>query len=80
VLQAIRAEVFIKVKCDLAVRTRTEVMTTLLQLTAQALEIVEFAIDDNVDASVFACYGLIAHIKVDYTQSGVTETNSPVCG
>ena len=80
VVQALRAEVLVQVQRDLAVRSSPEAMPLGLQAAADRLEVVELAVDDDVERLVFVGDRLIAGGQVDDAQPRVSEARTPVRG
>ena len=72
------AEVLVEMKRDLAVGPGLEAMPFRLQLRPDPLEVVELAVDDDVDGVVFVVERLIAGGEVDDAQPRVAETRTPV--
>ena len=75
-LQAMRAEFLVQVQRNLTVRARPEQMSAPLQLASLALEVIEFAIDNDMKPFVLVRDRLIAGRKVNDAQPRVTETNA----
>jgi hypothetical protein len=77
-MQALGPVVFVEVQRDLAVGFRPEAMTTCLEVAAHALEVVELAVDDDVDRAVFIRDWLVAGREVDDRQSRVAECGASI--
>ena len=68
VLQAARAVVLVEVERDLAVGAGAEAVSLRFELGADALEVVELAVDDDVQPTVLARDRLVALGVVDHQQ------------
>jgi hypothetical protein len=77
-MQALGAVVFIQMQRDLAVGLRAEAMPARLQLGADALEVVEFAVHDDVDRPIFVGDRLVAGGEIDDREPGVAECGATV--
>ena len=76
--QAMHANLLVKVQRDFAVRVRPETVTAGFEFAADALEVVELAVDDDLQPFVFAGDGLITATQVNDAQPRVTEANALV--
>src|SRR5580658_4095736 len=73
-VQAVSAEIFIKVKGDFTVGARLQMMPGLFKLLLYAFVIVELAVYDDLPGAVLVRDGLIAGGQVDDAQACVPET------
>jgi hypothetical protein len=72
-MQALRAEVFIEMQCDFAVRPGAQAMARLLEFLLDCFVAIEFAVDDNPALFVFACDWLITGRKIDDAETSMPE-------
>ena len=77
-VQALRAEIFIKVERDFAVRARAQAVSRLFELSLNRFIAIEFAVDHDPSAAVFAGDGLVARRQVDDAETRVSERDSVV--
>ena len=77
-VEASRAEVFVKVQCDLTVGTSAKEVATTLEVALDTLEIVELTVDDDPQALVLAGNRLFACGQVDDAEPGMSQPNPPV--
>ena len=77
-VQASRAEVFIKVQCDLTVGARAKAVATTFEVALDTLEIVELTVDDDPHALVLAGDRLLAGGQVDDAEPGMSHPNPPI--
>jgi hypothetical protein len=75
-----RTEVFIQVQRNLAVRVGAESMAALLQFAPLTLEVIKLAVDDDMNAFVFARDRLISGREVNDAQSRMTEADALIGG
>jgi hypothetical protein len=76
--QAGRAEVFVEVQGDLAVGAGAEAVAPGFEFALRALEVVEFAVDDDPQPLVLAGDRLIAGRQVDDAEPGVAQPDPAV--
>jgi hypothetical protein len=77
-VQALHAEIFVKMQGNLAVRSRAQAVTGLLELALDRLEAVEFAVDDDPRLFVFAGDRLIPGREIDDAEPAVAQRNAAV--
>ena len=77
-VQALRAEVLVQVQRDLAVRSRAQPVSRLLEPALRRLEIVELAVDDDPRALVLARDRLIAGRQVDDAEPRMPQRDAPI--
>src|SRR5205085_4163866 len=75
-----RSVVLVEVERDLAVTLRAKPVAATLELALDAFVVVELAVDDGVNASVFVLERLISRRKVDDGKSRVAEAGAAVGG
>jgi hypothetical protein len=78
VSDAMRAELFVEVQGDLAIRARAEAVTALFQLTTLALDVIKLAVHDAADALILVRDGLVAGRQVDDAQPSMAEPDALV--
>src|SRR5260370_20577297 len=71
-----RAKLLIHVQGDLAIRTRSKVMSAILQLAPLPFKIIELPVNDDVNALILVSNRLIAGRQVDNTQPRVAQPNA----
>jgi hypothetical protein len=79
-LHAMCAEFLVQVQRNLAVRARPEQMPAPFQFTSLALEVIELAVDNDVNPFVLVCDRLITGREVNNAQPRMTETDALVWG
>ncbi len=79
-VQALGPELLVQVEDDLAVGPRAEPVSPALQLAADALEIVELSVHDDLDGAVLVGDGLIPGGEIDDRQPGVAQRHETVIG
>jgi hypothetical protein len=68
------------VQGDLAVGAGAQAVAATLEVALSALEVVELAVDDDVQGLVLAGDRLIAGGQVDDAESGMDQPDSPIIG
>ena len=79
-MEACRAEVFVEVQRNLAVRPGAERVAARLEFEADPLEVVELAVGRDVQPAVFIRDWLLAGGEVDDAQARVAQTRPAVPG
>jgi hypothetical protein len=79
-LQAGGTELLVEVQGDLAVGAGAQAVTATLEVALNTLEVVELAVDDNVQGFVLAGDRLITRGQVDDAESGMAQADSPIVG
>ena len=77
-MQALRAEIFVKVERDFAVGARAQVVSRLFEFSLDRFKAIEFAIHHDPGAPVFARNGLVARRQVDDAETRVSERDPAV--
>ena len=77
-MQALRAEIFIEMQGDLAVRSRAQAVARLFEFALDCFVAVEFAIDDDPGLFVLACDRLISRREIDDAEPGMAKSNAAV--
>ena len=75
-VQALRAEIFVEMQGDLAVRARAQAMTGLLEFALDRFVAIEFAIDDDAGLSVLAGDRLISGREIDDAEPRVAKSDA----
>ena len=77
-VQAMHAEIFVEMQSDLAVRSRAQAVTRLLEFALDRFVTVEFAVDDDPRLFVLAGDRLISGCEIDDAQPSVAKGNPAV--
>jgi hypothetical protein len=77
-VEALGAVVFVQVQGDLTVRLRAKPVPALLEFGPDPLEIVELAVDDDMDGLVFIGDRLVTRGEVDDREPRVTQGNPTI--
>ena len=80
VAQAGRAEVLVEVQGDLAVGAGAEAVAPAFEVALDALEVVELAVDDDLQRLVLAGDRLIAGRQVDDAEPGMAQPDPTIVG
>jgi hypothetical protein len=76
--QTVRPELFVEVDQDLAVRPGAEPVASLFEVPLVALEVVELAVDDDVDPLVLVRDRLVAGPEVDDREPRMPEAHAAI--
>ena len=77
-VEALDAQVFVQMECDLAVRPRSQVVAGAFEFALGGLVVIEFAVNDDVFAAIFAGNRLVAGGQIDDAKPCVTQSYSPI--
>ena len=80
-LDAVRAEVFVEMHEHLGVSVRRETVAACLEFAAQLAEVVDLAVEDELDGAVLVRDRLVARLEVDDRKAAEAEAGrDPLLG